>query len=213
MSSSMRITTLSGMFHSSKALLIFIKNPELGKVKTRLAETLGDPKALKIYLSLLAYTRQVALKVSAERYLFYSRYVENQDEWSPLDFHKLTQEGEDLGVRMLNAFQLSLSRHQKAVIIGSDCATLTSDIIEDAFLKLDEVDCVIGPATDGGYYLLGMREVQPELFQQIPWSTENVRSLTIRRIKKSGRTYALLPELSDIDREEDWKKYGWEIPR
>jgi len=199
------------MHHSSKALLIFVKNPERGKVKTRLAQTIGDEQALKIYLELLDYTRLLALEVEAERYLFYSRYVENQDEWSAQAFHKLVQEGNGLGERMDKAFQVALGLHAKAIIIGSDCASLTPTIIENAFELLDVYDYVIGPASDGGYYLLAMKEPRPELFQGISWSTDQVLSQTIERIKKRGQSYSLLPELSDIDRAEDWAKYGWKV--
>ena len=199
------------MRHSSKALLIFVKNPERGKVKTRLAQTLGDERALKIYLELLAYTRRLALAVKAERYLFYSRYVENQDEWSPQAFHKRVQEGDELGERMDRAFQWALREHSKAVIIGSDCATLTPEIVEKAFQQLDKYDYVIGPASDGGYYLLGMREPQPEVFRDISWSTDQVLTSTIERIEQLEQSYTLLPELSDIDYAEDWEAFGWEV--
>jgi rSAM/selenodomain-associated transferase 1 len=199
------------MHHSSHALLIFIKNPERGKVKTRLAATVGDERALRIYRALLKYTRNLALEVASERYLFYSRFIEENDEWSSRQFHKKLQEGEDLGERMYRAFAVTLGRHGKAVIIGSDCPTLTPAIVEEAFRRLDDHDYVIGPARDGGYYLLGMRELRPELFRDIPWSTDQVRSLTIDRIKERGQTYFLLPELSDIDRAEDWEEDGWEL--
>lgn len=199
------------MHRYRQALLIFIKNPEKGKVKTRLAATVGDERALKIYRALLKYTRNLALEVASERYLFYSRFIEENDEWSGRQFHKKLQEGKDLGERMYRAFEWTLERHGKAVIIGSDCATLTPAIVEEAFRRLDDHDCVIGPATDGGYYLLGLRETRPELFRDIPWSTDQVRSLTIERIEALGQTYFLLPELSDIDRAEDWDEYGWEV--
>lgn len=194
----------------SKALIIFIKNIEKGKVKTRLASTVGDDKALQIYQALLNHTREVATKVSATRHLFYSNRIE-EDEWSKNDFEKYIQKGEDLGIRMANGFKKAFEKNDKVVIIGSDCASLTPQIVNQAFEKLEENDFVIGPAQDGGYYLLGMNKFMPSVFENIEWSTESVFEKTIQNIEYLNKKYDLLPTLSDIDYEEDWLKYGWEI--
>ncbi len=193
------------------ALIIFTKNPEKGKVKTRLAATVGDDKALQIYLELLKHTRQIAIQTDASRFLFYSRQINEQDDWPNQSFYKKLQSGEDLGEKMANAFRDVLQSHSKAVIIGSDCASLNPDIVREAFDLLEQYDFVMGPAMDGGYYLLGMRQFHPEVFQDIAWSTEKVGSATLLKIDELGKTYSLLPLLSDIDYEEDWKRYGWEI--
>lgn len=199
------------MSSSGSALLIFIKNPEKGKVKTRLARSAGQDKALAIYRALLDHTRRVARSVDVERQLFYSKYIDPADNWSEEKFRKFVQQGEDLGERMLNAFRSALQTHERAVIIGSDCASLRPAIVEEAFRALDNHDFVIGPATDGGYYLLGMREVTPSLFENIAWSTDQVFSTTMARIRQLGKACYRLPELSDIDYLEDWEKYGWEL--
>lgn len=193
------------------ALIVFIKNPELGKVKTRLAKTLGDEKALAIYQALLKHTRETALQLDVSRMLYYSSFIPEEDEWSEEDFQKYIQYGEVLGERMYYAFEDALTVHDKAVIIGSDCASLTPEIVQEAFDQLDRFPFVIGPAQDGGYYLLGMKRLQIELFTQIPWSTEQVFPETMARINALGKMAYQLPELSDIDLEEDWQKYGWEI--
>lgn len=194
------------------ALIIFIKNPELGKVKTRLAETVGDEKALEIYKALLKHTKDIALQLNADRMLYYSEDVpEEEDMWPDDDFQKYIQYGEVLGERMYYAFEDALAVHDKAIIIGSDCASLTPEIVAEAFDALDRFNFVIGPATDGGYYLLGMKKLQIEMFQQMPWSTDQVLPETLARINALGKTVYKLPELSDIDYEEDWKKYGWEL--
>lgn len=191
-------------------LLIFIKNPIKGKAKTRLAATVGDDEALRIYLELLKHTRNIAIQINAKRNLFYSHFIDNNDEWNATDFDKQLQINGDLGKKMTNGFQTVFEKKAtKAIIIGSDCASLTTDIINDAFAKLDTNDFVIGPADDGGYYLIGMTSFSSEIFENIAWSTEAVFPQTIDIIKKSNKTYALLPTLSDIDYEEDWKKYGW----
>ncbi len=195
-------------------LLIFIKNPEKGKVKTRIAKTAGDERALSIYHELLRHTREVALQVDARRILFYSDRINGQDEWQSQDFQKMVQHGADLGERMSNAFILGLIRpDDKAVIIGSDCPQLTPEIIHTAFQKLDEYPYVIGPTTDGGYYLLGMIKHTRSLFDNIEWSTGEVFAQTIKRIEALDASYFTLPKLTDVDYEEDWQQYGWEIKK
>ncbi len=193
------------------ALIIFIKNPELGKVKTRLAKTVGDERALAIYKALMDHTRDIALAVTTDRLLFYSQAIHPNDNWSTIDFKKHLQATGDLGTKMKAAFQQAFQDHQKVVIIGSDCASLTPAIVKVAFRQLEKHSFVIGPALDGGYYLLGMNQYVPKVFDHIAWSTASVLEDTKERIKKSGLDYVLLPTLSDIDYEEDWDQYGWEI--
>lgn len=193
-----------GVNYSNKALIIFIRNPEKGKVKTRLARTLGDESALAIYNALLRHTRDIALTLTIKRFLFYSHYINQDDSWKQEEFVKKLQQGEDLGARMANAFSMALQTFNKAVIIGSDCPELTSDIIQQAFVALDTHPYAIGPALDGGYYLLGMRTPSPWLFNNMEWSTGYVLENTIQRIEAQNSTYQLLPTLSDVDEAEDW---------
>ena len=186
-------------------LLIFIRNPELGKVKTRLARTLGDDEALRIYHLLLEKTRAAAIDCNAERWLMYSHFLDENDGWNPTLFQKKVQSDGDLGQRMEAAFQHALDAGaEKVVIIGSDCPTLTGAILDQAFAALDTHDLVIGPVPDGGYYLLGMRSLLPTLFRDMAWSTESVRATTLERIAAAGKTVAELPMLMDVDTEADW---------
>ena len=196
---------------ANNALIVFIKNPELGKVKTRLAKTVGNEKALAIYKALMGHTREIALAVSTDRLLFYSQEIHPNDKWSTDDFKKHLQATGDLGTKMKTAFQQAFQDHQKVVIIGSDCASLTPAIVEVAFRQLEEHSFVIGPALDGGYYLLGMNQYAPSVFDDIAWSTASVLKDTKQRVKDLGLDYVLLPALSDIDYEEDWDKYGWDV--
>lgn len=196
---------------TSDALIVFIKNPELGKVKTRLAKTVGNEKALAIYKALMGHTRDIALAVSTDRLLFYSQEIHPNDNWSTTNFKKHLQATGDLGTKMKAAFQQAFLDHQKVVIIGSDCASLTPAIVKVAFQQLEKHAFVIGPALDGGYYLLGMNQYAPSVFEDIIWSTDSVLEDTKQRIKNLGMDYVLLPALSDIDYEEDWVKYGWEV--
>lgn len=197
----------------SPTLIIFIKNPELGKAKTRLAQSVGPERALQIYEALLGHTRQLTQAVPAHRMLFYSSFVDTQDDWSAVDFDKHLQANGELGWRMEKAFHLAFEQQGGPVlIVGSDCAQLTAAIIQQGIDALETHDFVIGPAEDGGYYLLGMRSFQPAVFHGIQWSTAEVFSQTKDIIDEHGWTISLLPILSDIDYEEDWKKHGWEIP-
>lgn len=189
-------------------MLIFIKNPRLGKVKTRLARTVGPEEALRIYGFLLDKTREAALAVAAQRWLFYSEECETADGWPEADFQKFVQRGDDLGARMAAAFEQAFrAGATRAVVIGSDCPGLNGAFLDEAFSRLDDADFVLGPTPDGGYYLLGMKAPAPALFQDIPWSTETVRALTLEKIRAAGKSCSLLPELSDIDTEEDWRNF------
>ena len=185
-------------------LIIFVKNPELGKVKTRLARTIGDEKALYIYKLLLEQTFQVTLPVLAEKKLYYSEFVQNMDQFNDLVYEKHIQKGDGLGDKMYNAIKHSFGEWAgKVVLIGSDCFELNSGIIEEAFKALEESDYVLGPAKDGGYYLIGMKALNLEIFQNKEWSTENVFLDTLLDIKNQEKSHYLLPTLSDVDAEED----------
>lgn len=188
-------------------LLIFIRNPQLGKVKTRLARTLGNEEALRIYQILLEKTRLAALGCAAERWLLYSDFVDEQDAWLPESFQKQTQSPGDLGERMEAAFKKAFEAGaSKVAIIGSDCPELSGEVLEQAFALLDSNDFVLGPVPDGGYYLIGMRAFDPSVFQGIEWSTESVREKTLEKIASAGKSCAFLPLLTDVDTEEDWRK-------
>ena len=187
-----------------KALIIFAKNLEEGKVKTRLAKDVGPVNALIVYKHLLDHTRQISSKVDADRLLFYSRTIQVSDEWPVNDFQKHLQSGGDLGLRMLNAFDQAFSDgYTRVIIIGSDCLELTSDLLSGAFEQLKDHDFVIGPANDGGYYLLGMNSPHPALFENKVWSTQSVFEHTVAQMKSLSKTIYILPQLSDVDTIDD----------
>lgn len=189
---------------SEKLILIFVRNVQIGKVKTRLAKTIGDEKALIIYIHLLNKTADVCAETNAHKAVFYSEYIEEADEFMVPVFQKYLQNGDDLGDKMKNAFLKAFSRgYQKIVIIGSDCYDLSPKILEDAFEKLNSHDVVMGPATDGGYYLLGMKQLHKSFFTNKEWSTNNVLVDTLLDVKNEKLSYFLLPTLTDIDTEED----------
>ena len=187
------------------ALIIFIKNPIKGKAKTRLAKTVGEDQALAIYLKLLAHTRQLVMTMDCDKYLFYSDFVDEKDAWDNGIFNKKVQSPNvDLGEKMNKAFEFIFSKkYEKAVIIGSDCWELKMEHLTAAFEGLENNDFVLGPAKDGGYYLLGMKNLYPEIFANKKWSTASVLEDTIKSIKYLQKTYCLLSVLSDVDHYED----------
>ncbi|WP_109832695.1 TIGR04282 family arsenosugar biosynthesis glycosyltransferase [Reichenbachiella versicolor] len=197
---------------SDSTLIIFIKNPELGKVKTRLAKDIGDEKALHIYKMLLAHTRLITQNLPVQKQLHYSSNITETDSWKKYD--KYVQIEGDLGQKMSHAFATVSPSSQKIVIIGSDCAELTSEILLQAYAALDDNDLVIGPANDGGYYLLGMQKHHSELFDEVEWSTERVFDQTIDKANKIGLSIFTLPELVDVDTKADWDlvKSNFEFP-
>jgi uncharacterized protein len=204
-------------FATEKAIIVFIKNPQLGKVKTRLAATVGNEKALEIYRSLMAHTENTCSKIDARRYIYYSEFVDNNDIWTNGMYEKLVQnESKDLGEKMFSAFTDTFHlKHTKTLIIGSDCLELTVDIINEAYSKLSDNDVVIGPAFDGGYYLIGFNfqtigesnnEVLTQVFLGKQWSHGEVCNEAIDACKSLGLTFAQLPTLTDIDEEKDYLK-------
>ena len=194
-----------------KGVIIFIKNPSLGKVKTRLAKEVRDQEALNIYKALLTYTRQVSKEVRALRFLFYADYINEQDEWSNQKFIKGLQDQGDLGDRITEAFRITLEQCEKAVIIGSDCPQIKASHVEAAFEALNKKDVVIGPTIDGGYYLLGMKKLHLPLIEDIPWSSGQEFEVTLKRALKNHLTIEVLEALADVDYKEDWEKFGWPL--
>jgi rSAM/selenodomain-associated transferase 1 len=183
-------------------LLIFTRNPELGKAKTRLAKTVGDETALEIYKFLLEKTRDISSKVTSDKAVYYSVKIRDNDIWDSSMFQKHQQVGDDLGFRMLNAFKNSFEAgYEKVMIIGSDLYDLTSKNIENAFRELDSNDVVLGPAEDGGYYLLGMNSLHSTIFKNKNWGTETVREDTLSDLK--DKKVKLLAFKNDIDVYED----------
>lgn len=197
---------------TKNALIIFTRNPELGKCKTRLAKTIGDEAALEVYTFLLQHTANVGKEVMADRFVFYSENIIPNDIWQPEYFNKKLQSGYDLGNRMQNAFEeLFQQGYQKIIIIGSDLYDLNATIVNEAYNYLSNHDFVIGPAEDGGYYLLGMTQMEKTIFSNKEWGTATVLESTLQDL--SNKKIKLIEELNDIDVFEDienieaFKKY------
>lgn len=189
---------------NKEALIIFMKKPVPGRVKTRLAKTIGHDAAVEIYKQLLAKTKAEVAQLSSAIFVFYHPEVPEYDMWNGVATHKELQSAGDLGVKMKNAFQhVFANGFQKAVIIGTDCFELSAHHIEQAFDALSGHDVVIGPSNDGGYYLLGMNALITELFEYKQWSTPQVYDQTLIDFHRLDKTYKSLPVLVDIDEWED----------
>lgn len=186
---------------------IMIRYPEPGRVKTRLAKDVGNSRAAEIYRQVveLIVKNTAPADQGYERVVLYDPLERLRDfeQWLPGD-QFILQQGEDVGARMDNAIRDLLARGaEKVVLTGADIPALNSTIIAKAFTALDQADIVIGPASDGGYYLIGMKEPHSEIFQGIPWSTERVFETTVCKIREFKLSYYSTITLSDIDRLED----------
>jgi rSAM/selenodomain-associated transferase 1 len=180
-------------------------------VKTRISATVGDEATLLIYQKLLHHTWNITHQLAVDKFVFYTDTEPDEDLWSKGGFVKMIQETGDLGHRMRSAFHtLFQMGYEEIVIIGSDCYELTTTIVQEAYHQLQHYDMIIGPATDGGYYLLGMKKELKEVFSEIEWSTDKVLDQTIKLIASKRYSHTLLPQLNDVDTIDDvpeaWKK-------
>jgi len=183
-------------------LLIFTRNPELGKCKSRLAATVGKQSALDIYKFLLQHTAHITKNLNTVKQVWYSEEIWENDIWDNTVFDKKLQEGADLGVRIANAFTEGFEAgFKKICVIGSDMYDLKQVDIEDAFEGLNDSDFVIGGAEDGGYYLLGMTKFKPAVFENKNWGTETVLEDTMGDLK--NEKVHLLEIRNDVDIYED----------
>ena len=188
------------------AIIVFQKNEIKGQVKTRIAKTMGDTLALEIYRELVDLTYKAIEPVLADVILYFSDFLPEKvpiPTWS----YRI-QNGKDLGERMSRAFCETFQLgYEKVIILGTDCPLVSAKILQESIQKLEECQVVIGPAEDGGYYLLGMKSLHPELFVGINWSTSLVFQQTVQFTGQLGLSYQFLARLSDVDTEEDWQNY------
>ena len=191
--------------NTQKALLIFTRNPELGKVKTRLATTIGDAAALEVYHKLLEHTVDITQTLKVDKFVFYSEQIQENDHWDTTIYYKELQKGTNLGERMHHAFELLFKKgYRQIIIVGSDIFELTTKNIQEAFTGLDTANFVVGPALDGGYYLLGMNTLNKSLFEHKKWGTSTVLKATLKNL--AHEKVALLATKNDIDTYDDLKK-------
>jgi rSAM/selenodomain-associated transferase 1 len=189
-------------------LLIFVKYPEPGKVKTRLAKDIGSENAALLYRKMAENTVYNLSKSSDYRKIIFFDPPERRSDvthWLKINgLSFIAQEGNSLGERMSNAFSHAFSLGApKAVIVGTDCPQITTETILKAFEKLDTSEVVIGPTYDGGYYLLGFSRFIPQVFHDIDWSTDLVFDQTMKKLRDNGIKSECLEMLRDVDTAED----------
>ena len=178
--------------------MIFTRPPVLGKVKTRLSAEIGDEAALDIYKFLLEHTVSVTRDLKVVKQVYYAEEIILNDIWDNGIYEKKLQRGYDLGERMQHAFEAGFrSGYENIIIIGSDLFDICTEDLEKAFSFLKDNDLVIGPAEDGGYYLLGMKRNFPQIFQHKKWGTSSVFMDTIKDLRKENVAY--LEYRNDID--------------
>ncbi len=190
-------------------LILFLKYPQPGQVKTRLAAVLGDDFTLELYKCFISDISAMIHAVNADSVILYSGPEDISFTEFP-DNKIILQRGKDIGERMYNAFLDVFSEGAgKCVLIGSDVPDITAGLLQDAFDILERSDVVLGPSTDGGYYCIGFKHnnLNKSVFENIPWSTSRVFSETIRSMKKAGLKAGFLSRLSDIDDFNDLKKF------
>ncbi|MGH9419964.1 MAG: TIGR04282 family arsenosugar biosynthesis glycosyltransferase [Thermoanaerobaculia bacterium] len=205
----------------AQRLLVFARLPERGKVKTRLAESIGEERALAAYETML---RDLLASIGTP-----SAETEIEMLWAPSqsangdaltrafgDFPTAMQTGTTLGDRLSMAFSERFFFHatQKIIAIGVDDPSLPRALIDTAFAQLDSCEWVVGPAEDGGYYLIGCRAVSfdPMIFEDVDWGTSTVFATTLSKIAEWQSTVAILPMRWDIDGVEDWERYSTHSP-
>ncbi|MBD2767438.1 TIGR04282 family arsenosugar biosynthesis glycosyltransferase [Hymenobacter sp. BT664] len=189
----------------SEHLLVFARHPVLGQVKTRLAHAVGPEEALRVYHELLGRTRAAAegLAVAKTLWLAGEPVADAAFEGWP-GYEQRPQPAGDLGERMHQAFAAAFAAGATAaVIVGTDCPDLTTGHLSAAFHHLAQHDVVVGPALDGGYYLLGLRALVPDFFVDKAWSTSAVLAATLADADRLGLRVAHLPTLSDVDTVHD----------
>ena len=189
----------------SKNILVFLKSPRLGRVKTRLAKDVGVEQALHVYEWLTDYTLKQIKNVVADVHLYYNEEPEHKSNLDQQTIH--IQVGNDLGEMMMNAMQ-DFQKRGPAVLIGSDCPEITPNIIEEAFKALNKYDAVLGPALDGGFYLIAVNRFPDNMFKGIEWGGTDVLIDVLKNLE--NKTVYQLPVLSDIDNVEDFKKFETE---
>ncbi len=197
----------------SRALILFAKLPRPGNVKTRLGADLGMDKAAEVYRILAehAFTlADTAMSNGVKVYLFFVPDASESEmrNWVGRDFVYCPQQGVTLGDRMKHAFSRTFDDGSNTTaILGTDVPDLTTDVLFSSYELLSKVDIVLGPSTDGGYYLLGMNRPVKSVFDGIEWSTDRVFLQTLQLLKQQRLSFDVLPEFSDIDTKEDYEKY------
>ena len=190
-------------------LILFVKAPRPGAVKTRLAKAIGAPAAVAAYRQLVETLLNQLQGLGGVEVCFSPDDAASElQHWLKEGWSSSPQGDGDLGQRLQSAFQRAFQAGAKRVaIIGSDCPAIRVEDIREAWGGLQTHDVVLGPATDGGYWLIGLRQPQPALFRGVHWSTGDVFAETIQRVQHAGLSVQLLHELADVDTDREWRAF------
>ena len=204
-----------------RRLIVFAKLAQAGRVKTRLASTIGSDRALQVYRRLLAATLRLALRSPVERRewrfdaapgVLPARDAALLRRLADRGWIILPQQGRDLGERMAQAIESGLDAGDTVVLIGADCPAFETADIPAAFKALEKSDAVFAPADDGGYVLVGLSRALPEIFEAMPWGSDQVMTQSLARLESSGASVALLRQMWDVDVEADLLRYETGFP-
>jgi uncharacterized protein len=192
-------------------ILLFVKYPKKGDVKHRLSKTLDPELVVELYRAFVLDTLATLHKIQLPVLLCFwpGNSEEKFQSWLGSSYHYHPQEGKDLGARMKNAFIYAFDRgYRRVVLMGSDSPDLPKEFLSSAARELKNHDVVVGPSSDGGYYLIGFQSgtFVPEAFENITWSTPTVFQETLQKIQNANRSISLLPIWSDVDTSMDLKK-------
>jgi uncharacterized protein len=189
------------------ALIIFVNNSN-STSESPLAEELGEKKTLVIQKTLTQITRSITDQLPYTKILFYSDFIDENDSWDNAIYHKQLQTGKDMGERMRNAFEFAFQLEEppirQASLIWGDISELTLWHLTKSYYALDTHDCVLGPTNQGGYYLLGMKTLIEEVFQNKQWTSPNLIRTTCDQIHELRKSYYLLPNIPDTNSVENF---------
>jgi len=196
------------------ALILFVKYPQEGKVKTRLGKHIGYDRAARLYREFAQTSVQRFSRIPGVDFTIYFDPPEEEKPmraWLGEDFHYQAQPAGDLGERLRSVFEYWLPQRRRVFAMGSDSPDLPVEYIEQACKILQTKDVVIGPAEDGGYYLIGLSRYLPKLFDGVPWSTKEVLNATLQKADEIGASFELLPTWYDVDTLEDLGRWSVSI--
>jgi len=206
--------------NTTDGVILFAKYPQPGTVKTRLATNIGNARALELYKHFLADKRTLFGQLSCAKMINYAPNTKAAANYfTDLFSHggvMWPQQGDDLGERMKNAFLYGFEQNvERLLLVGGDSPQLSARMVHQAFDLLNKNDVVLGPSTDGGYYLIGFKKdgFTPAAFQKIEWSTAQVLKQTTTTLKAAGRAFGLLPELTDVDVVDDLRALTAAAPK
>ncbi|TGV04116.1 TIGR04282 family arsenosugar biosynthesis glycosyltransferase [Flavivirga rizhaonensis] len=186
---------------TKELIIVFVKNIKLGKVKTRLAKTIGNYGAFEVYSELVKVTELATKNMTTDKRIYFSDVIIST-KWK--NDYKTVQVGENLGERMKNAFIKGFEDgYERILLIGSDLPDISSEHIKSGLNALNNNEVVFGPAIDGGYYLVGMTKMHHFIFNNKPWSKSHLLEVTLEELDQENISYTLLEALNDIDTFED----------